>query len=194
MNYFSINILIINEVSDLLKSKCLVKSFHFVNQGNGWTLNNGALDFSSFYSDGLYLVEKGNLKLGKSILKAIDSNSNANLYKNAVCFNLNKCDFPPLPSPAATSKLPPVTTSKPLYRPAKCVRPVRKPIRRLFRSFAQVNKRFRSVVAPYSSGPACVSSPLVAILSTLSHMNSDELLQFLVPNYLAILQLVLLII
>ena len=93
---FSINRLIINEVNDLLKSKCLVKSFHFINQNNGWTLNNGKLEFSLFYSDALHLVEKGNLKLGKSILKAIDSNSNANPYKNAVCFNLNECDLPPL--------------------------------------------------------------------------------------------------
>ena len=44
----------------------------------------------------IHLVEKSNLKLGKSILKAIDSNSNANPYKNAVCFNLNECDLPPL--------------------------------------------------------------------------------------------------
>ena len=35
---FSINRLIINEVNDLLKSKCLVKSFDFINQNNGWTL------------------------------------------------------------------------------------------------------------------------------------------------------------
>ena len=72
-----INRLIINEVNDLLKSKCLVKSFHFTNQNNGWTLdNNGTLGFSLFYSDALHLVEKGNFKLDKSILKAIDSNSN----------------------------------------------------------------------------------------------------------------------
>ena len=64
------------------------------------------MNFLLFFSDGLHLVEKGNLKLGKSILKAIDSNSNANLYKNAVCFNLNECDFPPLPSPATRSKPP----------------------------------------------------------------------------------------
>ena len=240
---FSINRLIINEVNDLLKSKCLVKSFHFINQNNGWILNNGALDFSLFYSDGLHLIEKGNLKLGKSILKEIDSNSNPNPYKNAVCFNLNECDFPPLPSPA--------TTSKPLYSPVKCVGPVREPIRRLFRSFAPVSKLFRSVVlpvcsvpvsmshsslyqpvvtccnpvrittatfpshipiisytdasirsfssklkttsslksslsshqkyaptsankSPYSSGPACVSSPPVATLSISSHKNSDR--------------------
>ena len=69
---FSVKRLIINEVNDLLKSKCLVKKFHFINQSNGWTLNNGAFDFSLFYSDGLHLVEKGNLILRKSILKATD--------------------------------------------------------------------------------------------------------------------------
>ena len=107
------------------------------------------MNFSLFYSDGLHLVEKGNLKLCKSILKAIDSNSNANPYKNAVCFNLNKCDFPPLPSSA--------TTSKPLYSPVKCVGPVRKPIHRLLRSFAQVNKPFCSVVLPVCSIPVSMS-------------------------------------
>ena len=146
---FPINRLIINEVNDLLKSKCLVKSFHFINQNNRWTLNNGALDFSLFYSDGLQIVEKGNLKLDKSILKAIDSNSNANLYKNAVCFNLNECDFPPLPSPA--------TTSKPLYSPVKYVGPVHKPIRRLFKSFAQGHEPFRSTVLPVCSVPVSMS-------------------------------------
>ena len=140
---FSINRLNINEVNDLLKSKCSAKRFHFINQSNGWTLNNGALDFSLFYSDGLHLVEKGNLKLGKSILKVIDSKSNANPYKNAVCFNLSNCDFPQLPFPA--------TTSKTLYSPVKYVGPVRKPIRRLFKSFAQVNKPFRSSVLPVCS-------------------------------------------
>ena len=107
------------------------------------------MDFSLFYSDGLHLVEKGNLKLGKSILKAIDSNSNANPYKNAVCFSLNECDFPSLPSPS--------TTSKPLYSPVKCVGPVREPIRHLFRSFAQASKPFRSVVLPVCSVPISMS-------------------------------------
>ena len=51
----------------------------------------------------------------QTILKAIDSNSNANLYKNAACFNLNDCDFPPLPSPA--------TRSKRLYSSVKYVGP-----------------------------------------------------------------------
>ena len=92
----SINRLTINEVNNLLQSKCLVKIFHFINQNNGWKLNNGTLGLSLFYSDALHLVEKGNLKLGGSILKAIDSNSNANPCKNAVSFSLNECDFPPL--------------------------------------------------------------------------------------------------
>ena len=70
----------------------------------GWKLNNCALDFLLFYSDGLHLVEKGNLKVGKSVLKANKFNSNANPYKNAVWSNLNKCDFPPLPSPATRCK------------------------------------------------------------------------------------------
>ena len=87
-------------------------------------LNNSTLDFSLFYPDALHLVEKGNLKLSKSILKAIDSITNANPYKSAVCFNLNECDFPPLPSPA--------TRSKPFHSPVKCVGPVRKPVRRFF--------------------------------------------------------------
>ena len=146
---FSINRLIINEVNNLLKSKCLVKSFHFVNQNNGWRLKNSALDFSLFYSDGLYLVEKCNLKLGKSILKVTDSNSNANPYKNAVRFNLNECDFPPLPSPA--------TRSKPLYSPVKYVGPVRKTIRRLFKSFALGCEPFRSTVLPACSVPVSMS-------------------------------------
>ena len=47
---FSINKLIINEVSNVFKSKCLVKSFHFINQNNGWTLNNRRLDLSLLYS------------------------------------------------------------------------------------------------------------------------------------------------
>ena len=60
--------------------------------------------FPLFYSDSLHLVDKDNLKLAKSILKAIDSNSNTNPYKNAVWFNLNECDFPLLPFPATSQK------------------------------------------------------------------------------------------
>ena len=141
---FSINRLIINEVNDLLKYKCFVKSFHFINLNNGWTLNNGTLDFSLFYSDALHLVEKGNLKLGKSVLKAIDSFSNANPYKSAVCFNLNECDSPQ-----------PATRSKPLHSPVKCVG--RKPVHRFIKSFPQANEPFHSAVLPACSVPVSMS-------------------------------------
>ena len=140
---FSIKGLIVNEVNDLLKSKCLVKSFHFINENNGWSLNNGTVDFSLFYSDALHLIKRGNLKLGKSILEATDSNSNANPYKNAVCFNLNEYNFPPLPSPT--------TRSKRLHSPVKFVGLVRKHICRLFKSFAQGSEPFRLTVLPACS-------------------------------------------
>ena len=63
------------------------------------------MDFLLFYSDGLHLVEKGNLELGKSILKTIDFTISGskipNRYKNVVFFtdfNLNLEDFPTLGS------------------------------------------------------------------------------------------------
>ena len=71
--YFSINRVIIADINDRLSFKCSVNNFHFIDQSNGWTLNKGTLNLSLFYPDGLHLVEKGNLELEKSILKAIDS-------------------------------------------------------------------------------------------------------------------------
>ena len=100
---FSINKVIIDEINELLRFKCSVNSFHFIDQSNWWTLKNGTLYFLLFYSDDLHLVEKGNLELGKSILKATDSTITGSripdLYKNEVCsadFNLNLQDFPTL--------------------------------------------------------------------------------------------------
>ena len=76
-----------HSISDVLNTP--VNNFNFINQSKGWTLDNGTLDFSLFYSDGLHLVQKGNLKLGKSILKAIASTITGSRipsrYKNAVC-------------------------------------------------------------------------------------------------------------
>ena len=101
---FSIN-RVIDEINNLLTFKCSVNRFQFIDQSNRWTLNNGTLDFLLIYSDDLHLVEKGDLELGKSILKATDSiiiaSKIPNWYKNAVCstdFNLNLEDFPTLPS------------------------------------------------------------------------------------------------
>lgn len=85
---------------DLLSFKCSLNKFIFINQSSEWTLNNGALDSLLFHSDGLHLVKRGNLKLGRSILKVMDSviidPRITNLYKNAVCFTdfiLNQKDF-----------------------------------------------------------------------------------------------------
>ena len=168
-----INRLIINEVKYLLESKCLVKSFYFINQNNGWKLNNGALNFLLFFSDGLHLVEEGNLKLGKSILKAIDSNSNANPYKNAVCFNLNECDFPPLPSPVTRSKHP--------YSPVKYVGPVRKPIRRLLKIFSQGYGPFHLTVLSDCAVP--VSVPNASIRSFPSKLKNTSTLKSSFPSH-----------
>ena len=44
-----------------------------INHNNGFTLNNGTLGFSLLHSDGLHLVQQGNLKLDKSTLKATSS-------------------------------------------------------------------------------------------------------------------------
>ena len=109
------------------------------------TVNDSAWDFLLFSSDCLHLVEKGNLKLGKSILKAIDSNSNTNPYKNVVYFNLNECDFPPLPYPA--------TKRKPICSSVKYVGPVLKPIRRVLKPFVQDYKTFRSTVLEVCTVP-----------------------------------------
>ena len=107
------------------------------------------MDFSLFYLDCLHLVEKGNLNLGKPILKITDSNSNANPYKNAVCFNLNECDFPPLPYPE--------TRCKPICLSVKYVDPVRKPIRRVFKPFVQDYKPFRSTILAFCSAPVSMT-------------------------------------
>ena len=53
----SINRVIIDEINNLLSFKCSVNNFNFIDQSNGWILDNGTLDFSLFYSDGLHLVQ-----------------------------------------------------------------------------------------------------------------------------------------
>ena len=45
----------------------MFRKSHCIDQSNGWTLNNGTLDFSLFYSDDLHLVEKCNLELTVTI-------------------------------------------------------------------------------------------------------------------------------
>ena len=100
---FSIIRVIVDEINNLLSFKCSVNNFHFIDESNGWILNNGLLDFSLFYSDGLHLVKESILELRKSILKLIFANDSTitdsripNHYKNAVCttdFSSNLEDF-----------------------------------------------------------------------------------------------------
>ena len=99
--YFSINGVIIDEINKLLSFKFSVNNFHFIDESNGWILNNGTFDFLLFYLYSLHFVEKGNLELGMSILKVIDSimagSIIPNRYKNEVCSidsSLNLQDFP----------------------------------------------------------------------------------------------------
>ena len=54
-----------------------------------------------------YFIQTGYtnpIKLAKSIDSSITLPSIRNLYKNAVCSELNDCDFPPLPFPATRCK------------------------------------------------------------------------------------------
>ena len=78
------------------------------------------------------------------------------------CFNLNECDFPPLLSPA--------TRSRP---PVKYVGPVRKPIRRVLKSFAEGYEAFRSTVlltyyVPVSMSHSLLYQPIVTNSSCAS--------------------------
>ena len=84
-------------------------------------MDNGTLDCSLFSSDGLHLVQRGNLKLGKSILKEIPSTITGlripSRYKNAVCstdFNLNLEDFPTLPRTVPVRN--PVSFNKSMFK------------------------------------------------------------------------------
>ena len=67
---FPITRFIIDEINNPISFKCAANNFYFIDQVMG---GHNTLDFSLFYLDGLHLVEEGNLKVGKSILKAIDS-------------------------------------------------------------------------------------------------------------------------
>ena len=90
-----------------------------------------------------------NLTLGKSILKATDSNSYENPYKNAVWFNLNERDFIPLLSPA--------TRCKPIDSLVKLFGPVYTPIHCVLKLFAQGYEPFCLPVLPICSVPISVS-------------------------------------
>ena len=129
---FVMNRLFFNEINDLLKFKCSVKSYHYINQSNGWLVKNGILYSPFFFADGLYLGEKDNLKLRQS--QTIDSIITipriTNPYKNEVCLKLNEGDLPLLLLPAIRCK--------PICSPVKSLSLVRKLIPCVFKPFVKV--------------------------------------------------------
>ena len=78
---WSVNRVSIKKVNQILKLKCYESSYTFVSYDGGWTLANGSLNTN--YSDRLYLVEKGNLKLAESIFNSIE------VSNDFICHNHN---------------------------------------------------------------------------------------------------------
>ena len=67
----SINRVIIDQVNDILKYKCVNEGFYFIDQSNGWTHDNGELNFKLYYKDSVHLIENDNAKLAMSLCSNI---------------------------------------------------------------------------------------------------------------------------
>ena len=108
---WSVNTVLINKVNEILKHQCNINGFAFIFQDHGRTFANGSLGCSLFYKDMLHLIEKGNVKLAKSITLSITSRYNhINLsstrnntsytditrekVQSRISFLLNEHDFP----------------------------------------------------------------------------------------------------
>ena len=108
---WSVNRILINEVNEILKHQCNINGFAFIFQDHGWTFANGSLDCSLFCEDILHRIEKGNVKLAKSITLSITSrynhinlsstNNNTSYsditrqkVQSTISFLLNEHDFP----------------------------------------------------------------------------------------------------
>ena len=63
----SVNRIDITDVNTMLKERCQDKGFQFIDQDNGWTLENGELSPGLYYSDKIHLLEKGNKILAEQI-------------------------------------------------------------------------------------------------------------------------------
>ena len=78
--YWSINGVYIKDVNEILKLKCVRFSFSYIGQDTDWTLANGS--GRTWFK--INLVEKGNLKLSKSVRKSIEDfydTGNINRYQ-----------------------------------------------------------------------------------------------------------------
>ena len=110
---YSVNRLFIEEINTILKCKCAFHRFNFIEQEQGWTDNNDALDHSLFYQDKLHLIQIESIKLSQWIKTATEDvnigqntpfnemtnkkhNQFTKTYKMAVSFKLNHTDFTPL--------------------------------------------------------------------------------------------------
>ena len=97
---------------NILKVKCSLNKFFFIDQDTYWTQPNGCLNSDMFYLDKLHLVEKGNIVLAKSICRSMEyshriitRNEFKTSYKLATVFQLNNGDFPVLSSKNMCVKL-----------------------------------------------------------------------------------------
>ena len=94
-----------SETNKILKVKCSLNKFFFIDQDTYWNQPNGCLNSDMFYLDKLHLVEKGNIVLAKSICMSMEyshmiitKNDFKTWYKLATIFQLNNTDFPVLSS------------------------------------------------------------------------------------------------
>ena len=101
----SINRVYVIETNNILKVKCSLNKFFFIDQDTYWTQPNGCLNSDMFYLDKLHLVEKGNIVLAKSICRSMEyshriitRNEFKRSNKSATVFQLNNADFPVLSS------------------------------------------------------------------------------------------------
>ena len=96
----SINRVYVIETNKILKVKCSLNKFFFIDQDTYWTQPNGCLSSDMFYLDKLHLVEKGNVVLTKSICGPMEyshriiTKNGFKTYKLTNVFQLNNADFP----------------------------------------------------------------------------------------------------
>ena len=117
---WSVNLVSIKNINQILKLKCCESSYKFVSHGKGWTLVDGSLNADLYYSDRLHLVKKGDLKLAESIFNSIELSNGSNhnnkfskSYKIAVSFKLHNAEFPPLPFPSTSKPVSSISASLP---------------------------------------------------------------------------------
>ena len=96
----SINRVYVTETNKILRVKCPLNKFFFIDQDTYWTQPNGCLSSDMFYHDKLHLVEKGNMVIAKSICRSMEyyhrimtRNEFKTSYKLTYVFQLNTADF-----------------------------------------------------------------------------------------------------